>query len=221
MSTKKYSALVLGANGLVGIQLVDLLLKNDKYSTVYAVSRTGIDRDNPKLVQIIADFETIEEKITSIGIDHLFSCLGSTKNKTPNKAAYYQIDHDYPIKVAAILKNNGCQFVAIVSSMLADPNSKNFYLRLKGETEKDLIAEAIESTNIFRPSLLKGKRNENRFLEKIAGIFSRLVDMLLVGRFKNLRSIDADKVASAMVHIATFSSKGVYIYKTEEIKKIA
>jgi nucleoside-diphosphate-sugar epimerase len=121
MSTKKYNALVLGANGLVGSQLVDLLLKNDKYSMVYAVSRTGIDRDNP----------------------------------------------------------------------------------------------------IFRPSLLKGKRNENRFFEKMAGIFSSLMDMLLVGRFKNLRSIDAAKVASAMVHIATFSSKGVYIYKTEEIKKIA
>lgn len=221
MSTKKYNALVLGANGLVGSQLLDLLLKNDKYNTVYAVSRKGIDRDNPKLVQIIADFETIGEKITSIEVDHLFSCLGSTKNKTPDNAAYYQIDHDYPIKVAAILKKNGCQFVAIVSSMLANPDSKNFYLRLKGETERDLIAEAIESTNIFRPSLLKGNRSENRFFEKIASIFSSLMDMLLIGRFKSLQSIDSAKVASAMVHIATFSSKGVYIYKTEEIKKIA
>lgn len=221
MSTKKYSAFVLGASGLVGLHTIDLLLKDDRYDLVYAVSRKGIDREHSKLIQVLADFDSISAKISAIEVSHFFSCLGTTASKTPDKNEYYQIDHDYPLKTAQILKENGCQVICIVSSMSADSKSNTFYLKLKGKLEDDLIALGIESTNIFRPSLLKGQRREKRFMEKTFQALSPILDKILVGRFKNFRSISGSQVASAMIHIATYASKGVYIYKTEEIKKIS
>jgi len=92
---------------------------------------------------------------------------------------------------------------------------------MKGKTDRDLMAEEVESTKISRPSLFNGNRIDKRFLEKIAAIIHRLADMLSVSRFKNLHNFDSLLVILTIVHVATFSSQRICIYKTEEIKKIA
>jgi len=217
----KLTALVLGANGLIGEIIVDLLLKNDKYNMVFAVSRKGVNKESPKLVQIFADMHNVEEKIKDIRVDVLFSCIGSTQAKSPNKDEYYKIDHDYPILVSTLLKKNGCNAVCLVSSIGANAQSKNFYLRLKGQVEQSIMALGFESTYIFRPSLLMGKRKEHRLLETVTQKLSPLFNMLMIGPWRNFKSISAESVARAMIHTASLRTSGVHIYQTEEIKKLA
>ncbi|MHC8948732.1 NAD-dependent epimerase/dehydratase family protein [Sphingobacterium hungaricum] len=214
------AALVLGASGMIGLQVVQQLLDNPTYHKVYAVSRKKIALEHPKLEQLLADFDSIDALIENLQVDHLYSCLGSTQKKTPDKADYYQIDHDYPVKVASILKDNGCQVIALVSSMGADEHSKNFYLRMKGETERDLIKVGIPSTLLFRPSLLIGERNENRLAEDIFSFLFKGINLLLWGPLKNYKSIQGKDVASAMIHASLKNPQGVHIYKTSTIKEL-
>lgn len=214
-------ALVLGANGLIGEFVVDFLLKNSDYQTVYAVSRKGIDIENPKLIQIMADADNIEEKIKEISVDHFFSCIGSTKSKTPDKEEYYRIDHDYPIHVARLLKQNGCEQVCLISSVGANAGSKNFYLKLKGETEQSFIKLNFRGLHIFQPSLLIGQRKEQRSFEYLAQKLSPVLDIFLFGSLKNFKSIRAEAVAKAMINIALAEQAGTHIYKTKEIKNLA
>lgn len=221
MSQVKRTALVLGANGLIGGFVVDILLKNTAYDTIYAVSRKGIEKENRKLIQVLADRDNIAEKIKDIAIDDFFSCIGSTKAKTPNEDIYHKIDHDYPLKAADLLKNNGCQQVCLVSSIGANVKSKNFYLRLKGQTERSIINLGFSGTFIFQPSLIIGKRNEKRTLESLMQKLSPLSDLFLFGKMKNFKSIRAEVIAKAMVNVALSEKEGVHTYKTLEIKELA
>lgn len=216
----KRTALVLGANGLIGELVVDILLNNVHYDIVYAVSRKGIANDNRKLVQILADSHNITEKVRDLVVDDMYSCIGSTKAKTPDKAEYYQIDHDYPVKTARVLQDNGCKQIALVSSVGANPNSKNFYLKLKGATEKSIIDLELQSTFVFRPGLIIGKRKEKRFFEFFAQKLSPLLHILLIGALKNYRSIPAETIARAMVSSLLSGQTGLHIYKTADIKEL-
>lgn len=219
MSKKGNTALLLGANGLIGNELLLYLLRNNKYNTVYAVTRQPLTIQNSKLINIIADQNTIQRHIKNIEVDHFFNCLGTTKSKTPNRQEYYKIDLEYPVQVAQTLKKNGCYSINMVSSIGANTKSKNFYLKLKGEIETAIINLNFPNTNIFRPSILLGKRNEKRILEDISKIAINILSTFLIGNLKNYKSIKAKTVASAMVNIALSNKLGTHIYLTEEIKK--
>lgn len=221
MSKEKYTALLLGSTGLIGSEVLSCLLINNKYKKVYAITREKIPYTHPRLIQIIGDYETSIKQIENIQVDHFYSCIGSTKKKTPNRAAYYKIDLEYPITVATHLKKNGCTSMAIVSSIGANINSKNFYLKLKGDIEKASIALNFESTIILRPSLLLGARKEKRFFERLAKIMSPILNTFLLGNLKNYRSIKGSTVAKAMVNLMLSRIKGTQIYQTIEIKKNA
>lgn len=219
MSKKENTALVLGATGLIGKELLSYLLQNNKYDTVYAVSRKPLGFKNDKLINIVADQNTIENYIKDIHVDHFFNCLGTTKSKTPDPKEYYKIDLEYPIEVAKALKENGCNNINIVSSIGTNPQSKNFYLRLKSDMETAFINLNFSSTSIFRPSILLGKRNEKRFLEDISKAIMHIINFFLIGNLRNYKSIKAKTVATAMVNIALSNKLGTHIYLTEEIKK--
>lgn len=221
MSKRKYTALVLGASGLVGYHTVKHLLENEQYDTVYAVSRKGLDLDHPKLKQIQAEYENIDNQIVDLKINHFFSALGSTKAKTPDPEDYYKVDYHYPLKVAKILKSNGCEQALLVSALGADASSRIFYSKLKGEVERDLIKIGFSGTHILRPSLIKGDRGERRIGEDIAVGLFKVADLFLVGPLKKYSSIKGEKIGSAMVNIADQNWEGVYIYTTDLIKRFA
>lgn len=220
MSDTKYTALILGATGLVGSNVLDLLLKDNKYGRIYTVSRRKIAIEHDKLIQIISEIDDIEKHIKNINITHIFSCVGSTAAKTPNQTDYYKIDLEYPLKVATTLKDT-CKVFSLVSSIGANPSSKNFYLKLKGEVEEAIQSVGIETVHIFRPSLLLGDRKEFRLAEKIAQILSPIINLLLFSKHKDYRSIRARDVASAMVNMAAGDKKGIHIYQTSHIKEVA
>lgn len=221
MSDTKYNALVLGSSGLIGFETLNLLLNNNKYKRIYAVSRKELPVINDKLIQLIADYDSIESQIKDLKIDHLYSCMGTTAAKTRDKSEYYQIDLDYPTKVAQLLHKNGCQCICLVSSMGANSKSSNFYLKLKGKVEEAIIETGINHINIFRPSLLLGKRKEFRLMEKIVQTIYPFINFILIGKAKDYRSIQAKDVASAMINTALSDQTSVHIYQTQKIKELA
>ena len=139
----------------------------------------------------------------NIVADEIFITLGTTKKNTPNQDEYYQIDHDYPVLAAKIAKEKGAKSVFVVTAVGANANSTIFYIKTKGETERDIIALDFEHTHIFRPSMLMGNRKENRPLEKFLLKLWPVINFVLIGnKLKRYRGIDGKDVAKAMNNAA-------------------
>jgi uncharacterized protein YbjT (DUF2867 family) len=214
-------AILLGASGLIGGELLKLLLADPNYSKVKIIVRKKLPVTNEKLEQIIADFSTIEAHKKKLKADVVFSCLGSTKKKTPNLKEYYQIDHDYPVLVGKLAKDQGVKSFHIVSSLGANSSSSGFYLRMKGETEDDIEKIGFKSYHIYRPSLLTGDRKEKRIVDNIGEVIMKIIDPLLLGSFKKYRSISGKTVASAMHKQSLINSTGKFVYPSDKIKELA
>lgn len=214
-------AILLGASGLVGGELLNLLLADSNYSKVKVIVRKELPIKNNKLQQIIADFSTIEAHKDKLNAEVVFSCLGSTKKKTPDLKKYYEVDHDYPLLVAKLTKVQGVKSFHIVSSIGADASSSNFYIKMKGETEDDLKKVGFKSLHIYRPSLLTGERNEKRLLENLGEFVMKVINPLLLGSLKKYRSIAGKTVASAMHKQALSNNTGDFIYLSDKIKELA
>jgi len=212
------SAVVFGATGLIGGHLLQYLLKDPGYRRVTAVVRrpTGIQDSN--FQEVISDFYTIRAVGDKLHGDVYFCCLGSTRKKTPRLGAYYRIDHDYPVAAAEIAKANAVQTFVLVSAIGANPNSRNFYMKTKGETERDVIKAGIPQTLIFRPSLLTGRRTENRMLERLASGVMALANPLLVGKMSRYRSVQARSVAGAMKKLSEQTFSGTATFYWRDIK---
>ncbi|SEL43027.1 Uncharacterized conserved protein YbjT, contains NAD(P)-binding and DUF2867 domains [Parapedobacter koreensis] len=212
--------MLFGATGLIGAALLRHLLDNPAYDRIIVISRRDLAIKHPKLIQLIADLQSITKIETQLVADDVFCCLGTTRKKTPDLAAYYQVDHDYPLAAASLTKKNGASSFMLVSAIGADPRSANFYLRMKGETERDISAVGFDYLHIFRPSLLTGQRKERRGLESISeGVFT-IINPFLVGRMKRYRSIPAADVAKAMDSAAQRKTKGTFIYYWNDIKNV-
>lgn len=214
-------ALILGASGLIGGELLKLLLKDATFRKVIIIVRKELPIEHEKLEQIVADFSTIEAQKHPLKTDVVFSCLGSTKKKTPDKKEYYKIDHDYPLLIARLALENGASSFHLVSSLGANYSSSGFYLRMKGETERDLKALGYPDIHIYQPSLLTGERKEKRGLEAFGSYIMQIINPLLIGSLKKYQSIPGKTVALAMCKQALLKSQGTHIYTSDKIKQIA
>jgi uncharacterized protein YbjT (DUF2867 family) len=213
--------IILGASGLVGSEVLKLALNNNEFDEVKIFVRKPLPIKNPKLTQILTNFDELDLIKSEINAEIIFCCLGSTKSKTPNLQDYKKIDHDYPLYFAKEgLKNNLSQF-HIISALGANPNSSNFYTKLKGEIEDALKGINIPSLYIYRPSFLVGKRKEKRPLEKIALLIMRLINPLLMGRLKKYQTIDASIIAKAMINESIKNKRGIFVLESDKIKELA
>ncbi|MEO5910017.1 MAG: NAD(P)H-binding protein [Pelobium sp.] len=213
-------AILLGATGLIGSKLLTLLIQHEKYESFTVFVRSKMALDHPKLNQIITDFKNLDHLKNEISGDVIFSCLGSTKNKTPDLAVYKKIDHDYPLYFAHEGLKNGIKSFHIVSSLGADSKSSNFYTKMKGEIEDDLKEIGFDSTFIYQPSFLKGNRSENRPIEKILNPIMSVLDLLLFGPLKKYRSIEALDVAKAMLNESITNKRGIFVIESDKIKEL-
>lgn len=213
-------ALIFGASGLVGSELLKLILNDPFFSSVSIVVRKELPLINDKLTQIISNFEDLEKNQDKLVGDVLFSCLGSTKRKTPDPKEYYKIDHDYPVLGATLALNNGMKFIHIVSSLGSSSSSSNSYLKMKGETEDDICKLKFQGIHIYRPSLITGNRKESRSLEKIGISIFNLINPLLIGPLKKYQSISAENIAKAMFLQSKKEIKGIHIYPSNIIKEL-
>jgi uncharacterized protein YbjT (DUF2867 family) len=214
------TAILFGASGFIGSHLLEDLLRDEGYDHVIIVVRKKLDLNHPKLKQLTGDYHSLKDLKTELKGDHVFIALGTTRSQTPNQNDYYRIDHDYPILAASIAKDNGASSVFIVSSVGADTNSKAFYIRTKGEVERDLIKLDFQHTHIFRPSMLLGHRKAHRPLERVFIKIWQVVDPFMKGPLSHYHGIPGSDVARAMLHAAKNESAKVAIYHWPEMQTL-
>ncbi|ADY53564.1 nucleoside-diphosphate-sugar epimerase [Pseudopedobacter saltans DSM 12145] len=215
------NVIVLGSNGLVGSLLLDILLKSHQYSYITVFVRKQLEIEHQKLNQIITDFKDLESLREHIHGDILFSCLGSTQKKTPNKEDYIFVDITIPSFFADMASRKGLKQIHLVSAVGASSASPLFYNKIKGQLEDFIKETEIPSINIYQPSLILGNRNEFRLGEKITSFLIKVIDPLLVGSFKKYRSTKALDIAKAMYNVSLEYKNGVYTYTSDKIKELA
>lgn len=213
-------AILLGATGLIGHDLLNKLLLDETYSEILILSRRPLNITHVKLKEIILNFDEIANYSAEINGDVIFCCLGTTAKKTPDLSMYRKIDYQYPLDVAKIALANGIQQYHLISAMGANVKSRLFYNRTKGEVERDLQKIPFEAIHIYQPALLDGNRKEERAAENIMiGLF-RLLNPILIGPLKKYRSIKIETVASAMIHQANKNLQGIFTYPSDEIQRL-
>jgi len=214
-------ALIFGASGLIGSELLKLTLNDPYFSSVTIIVRKKLSLSNTKLTQIISTFEELEENQDSLQGDIIFSCLGTTKSKTPDQKEYYKIDHDYPVLGSKIALKNGAKYIHLVSSLGSNISSSSSYLKMKGKIEDDISKLPFQGIHFYRPSLIIGERKENRPLEKFITLIFKIINPMLMGSMKKYRSIAATDIAKAMLSQAKKEIKGIHIYQSNIIKELA
>ncbi|MFP7298167.1 oxidoreductase [Neobacillus niacini] len=219
ISTKK-SALVLGATGLIGKELVKILNESEQYEKIRLLVRRPIDLESAICEEHIIDFNELHKYTELFQVTDIFCCLGTTIKAAKTKEAFRKVDYDYPVAAAKLAKENGAEKVLVISSMGADPKSLFFYSRVKGDLEAALISLNLPSLHIFRPSLLLGERSEFRLGEKIAEKSSGVMNKLMIGPLLPYRGIQARKVAAAMSFVAQSKKLGNHVYLSNEIESM-
>ncbi len=206
---KGKTGIVVGATGLVGSHILELLLSDDRYSKVLVFHRRSTGLSHPKLTEHIITFDSIEDwKDLLIG-DELYSALGTTIKQAGSKEAQWTIDYDYQFEVAKAGAQNGIISYALVSSIGATNETNNFYLKMKGQLDDEVQRLGFKDTLIVRPSFLKGERKESRFWERVGIIAAELFTK--IPRLKKYKPIHAKQVAQAMINgLNDPNSKTIY-----------
>ncbi|TAF78247.1 MAG: NAD-dependent epimerase/dehydratase family protein [Sphingobacteriales bacterium] len=215
------TAIILGASGLVGSHLLTLLLNSPAYTQVILFNRKASAVKHPKIKEILVDFSAPQSYQNAIKSDVIFCCIGSTIAKTPNPADYRKIDFDIPLFFAQQGVANGVQQFHLISSIGANANARNPYLKLKGEVENELKKQSLAGLYIYQPSFLLGKRLENRPIEKIFLNLVAFLDPLFIGSLKKYSGIQAQTVAQAMLNTSLIGTNGIHTYTSDKIKKLA
>src|SRR5690242_8899902 len=166
------TAVVIGATGLIGSNVVKTLLNDAAFEKVIVLVRKSFAVADAKLELQFVDFNNIDDLSQKIGKgDSIFCCVGTTQKKVKGDLnEYRKVDHDIPVNTARIALSKGFKKYLLVSSVGANANASNFYFKLKGEVEEEISAMPFESVHIFQPSMLMGERKEFRFGEVIAKV---------------------------------------------------
>lgn len=205
------TALLVGATGLVGSELLQLLLADNYFSSVIILNRKTINIQHPKLKEIIVDFNQLENYASEINAQYFYCCLGTTIKKAGSQEAFKKVDYEYPLAIAQIAKANGAENFSIITALGADKNSSIFYNRVKGEIQDALIQLDFEQLQIIQPSLLLGERSEKRFGENIGQKIAPIFNQLLIGGLKKYKAIEGKQVARAMLFYSKQANPKVQI----------
>jgi uncharacterized protein YbjT (DUF2867 family) len=208
-------ALVAGSTGLIGAQLLNLLLDDSYYTKVIALSRKPLHLNHPKLENIIV-LPGEWDSLLGLKATDVFCCLGTTIKQAKSKEAFRQIDYEYPLKLAKTLKASGATGYYLVSALGADKASKIFYNQVKGDTETAIKEVGFSSYHIFRPSLLLGDRKEQRAGEDAAKVFYKIFGFMIP---KKYQAIDSLKVAKAMLSEAKQNRPGNFIHESSAMQQ--
>lgn len=203
-------ALIIGSTGLVGSHCLELLLHDEQYSQVVALTRSKLSITHPKLTNEIVDFDNPAtwEKFTST--DVVFSAMGTTIAKAGSQVQFRKVDFEYPLAIATKCKENGAYTHVLISALGADSRSSIFYNKVKGELENAITSLEFKKNIIVRPSLLLGDRKESRLGEKLAQQAFDLFGNLMVGPLARYKGVPASKVAKAMVESAKDNTENQY-----------
>ncbi|SDM68278.1 Semialdehyde dehydrogenase, NAD binding domain [Fictibacillus solisalsi] len=213
------TAVIAGATGLVGRELLRLLVESNTYEHIIVFTRrkTGIRIE--KVTEVITDFNGLEEHTQYFKAADVFCCLGTTIKKAKTKEDFRRVDLHYPVVMSRIAADQRAHSFLVISALGADMDSRFFYSRVKGEMEGNVVKEGVPLIGIFRPSLLTGEREEFRAGERAADwIFGRF-SFLFKGGLKKYRPVKASSVAAAMFEFAQKEKTGVHLISSEEMNE--
>ena len=207
-----FSAIVLGATGLVGKALVKQLLNDKRYHHITLLVRRPLPDSlfadpEQKLQVVVTDFDKLDDYQGYFSVDHAYVCLGTTIKQAGSKAAFRKVDFEYVHAAAQCARAQHCQSFVWISSIGANANSSNFYLRVKGELENAILPMLnLRKPAAVQPSLLLGEREESRPLERLGILLGKLVAPMMIGPLRKYRPVEADTVARNMMALQDFSA---------------
>jgi uncharacterized protein YbjT (DUF2867 family) len=215
-------ALIFGATGAVGRQLLDLCLNGDDYQQVTVIARRAAPIAHAKLTWIVCDFDSLGSLALPEGLvgGDGYCCLGTTIKAAGSKEAFRQVDYDFVVAAAKLAKQSGVKNFSVVTAIGASIASNSFYSQVKGEVEAALIAEHFSCLRLFRPSLLKGGRDEFRLLEAVGNWVSLLMTPLFYLGLRKYQPIAIDKLAKALYTLTNevSAADAVCIYESDELQ---
>jgi nucleoside-diphosphate-sugar epimerase len=206
--------LLVGATGLVGRAVLQQALADRTIERVVALTRRPLDMRHLRLENQVVDFDALPANASWWNADAVICALGTTMRRAGSRAAFLKVDHDYVLSVARRARAHSTEVFAYTSSLGAKVNSGNFYLRTKGETERDLAAEAFMSLTFVRPSLIGGEREEQRLVESFGLKVFALLAPVLPRRY---RIAPAERIAARLLDAVRAAQPGVRVVESEAI----
>jgi uncharacterized protein YbjT (DUF2867 family) len=213
--------LLAGASGLTGTRTLDALLDAPDFARVLAVSRRPLGREHSRLANRIVPFAQMETQLKGVTAEAALCCLGTTIRQAGSQAAFRAVDVEAVLTFARTARAAGAKRFVVISAVGANPSSKNFYLRTKGEMEEQLQGLGFESLDILQPSMILGWRKEMRPLELIGMGFMSLISPLLGGKYAGYRAISATTLGKAMLGATRSGRRGVQRYTYPGIEALS
>jgi len=214
-------ALLAGATGAVGRHLLTRLLARSDNTSVITVGRRAPGQSHRRLRHIQAELAQLPQALAGLECTEAFCCLGTTQANAGSKSAFRAVDLHGVAAFAQAAHAAGAQFFGLVSAAGADPASRNFYLRTKGEAEAAVEAMGFPCLAIMQPGLLRGQREEFRLGERVGQLLAPLTDRALVGRLARYRSVATETVAAALDAAAHRPAAGLHRFDPAEIEALA
>ena len=213
---------LVGATGLIGMSLIRLAVHRPDIRVIGISRREVALPAGARMEVLVADPDSWGDAIAAANADVLVCALGTTWKKVgKDEAAFRAVDQDLVLACGRAAKAAGVRQMIAVSSVGADPMAKNFYLKVKGETEQALGKLGIPRLDILRPGLLRGARDELRPAERIGMIASPLADLLMQGAYRKFRSIRSETVAQAIVGLTREAMAGRFVFEHDAILRAA
>lgn len=212
------TAIVIGATGATGKQLVTQLLDDNSVTTVKIFVRKTSTLVHPKLETFVVDFDAINTWQHLIVGNILFCAMGTTLKQAGSKAAQYKVDVTYQYQVAQAAKANGVPTAVLLSAYGANANACFFYPKMKGELETLFINLAFSSLYIFQPGILERFANDGRVFESLG--VSLLKALNAIGLLRKQKPMPVKVLASKMIDVALNNGvEGVSYYRLDEIDR--
>lgn len=211
-------AIIIGATGLTGNYLLQQLLDDTYYSEIIVFARSDQSAHHPKVVWHTIDLFHIKNYTELFHADVVFCCIGTTRSKTRNKALYEKIDVGIPYHASQLAKRNGIPTFIVISAIGAKTTSRFFYNRIKGKMEERILSQNLKNTYILRPSLIKGKREENRFGETLAHAFMAMLKPLMLGDLEKYAPISYENIVHCMIFLDKHGDKNTIIDSTKIVE---
>ncbi len=205
----------------MGGELLQQLLAAPEYGRVVALGRRRLEMPHQKLESRVVDFAALAQTAGDLRCDDAFCCLGTTIKDAGSREAFRAVDHAAVLAFAWAAQRAGAKRFFVVSALGADPESRVFYRRVKGETEAALQVLGFSTLAIFQPGLLLGPRARPRMGERVSAAVLWLAEPLLLGRLRKYRAIEAATVARAMVRCSFGQpDRGRLIFRSDEIQDL-
>ena len=206
---------------MVGKELVYELIEDKKVESLIAVVRRPLPIAHPKLKQLVeVDFTKLESLGTQLRAQTFYCCIGTTLKKAGSREAFRKVDYEIPLAIGRLAESLGIPSLVIISSIAANGQSGNFYLRTKGQMEEQVKMIYHGNLKIIRPSMILGHRHEIRFAEKIANVIIPVLGVFMLGPLRKYKGIYYWEIARAMIQAVTLPKEQVVV-ESDELHKLS